>query len=219
MRYFITPNYCVPLNAKCASSSLCRRIIAAYYPEIERKLQQAHYPPGLDANKIQLHRFLPDTPSPDRPVAMLVREPLDRFLSGIAYLNINLEAAIDSLVNCTETQISKGNRQRSICVGTNVHFAHQSKMPYGDTHLFRFPVHLPDFALLLGIGPVPQLNITPRPKPAVSADQVAVILAHYTDDVALYASITQPGVVIYAEKQEPLEDNDTPAQRPPRQVK
>lgn len=203
MRYFITPNYCVPLNAKCASSSICRRIIATYYPEIESKLQQAHYPPGWDANKIQLHQFLPDTSRPDRPVAMLMREPLDRFLSGVAYFNINLEAAIDSLVNDTKTQVSRGSRQRSICVGTNIHFAHQSMMPYGETHLFRFPDHLPDFALLLGIGPMPQLNITPRAKPAVTPDQAAVILEHYADDVALYNSITQAGVVNYAETPDP----------------
>jgi len=212
MRYFITPNYCVPLNAKCASNSLCRRIIAAHYPEVESKLQKAHYPPGLDANKIQLHRFLPDTSRPDRPVAMLVREPLDRFLSGVAYLNINLEAAIDSLVNGTHAQASRGSRQRSIRVSKNVHFAPQSEMPYGETHLFRFPDHLQDLAALLEIGLVPKLNITPRPKPAVTPDQAAVILGHYAADVALYASITQPGVVIYAETQEPPDDSDNTAE-------
>jgi hypothetical protein len=208
MRYFITPNYCVPLNAKCGSSSLCRRIIATYYPDVEQRLQTAHYPPGFSADKIQPHRFVPDTSRPDRPVAMLVREPLDRFLSGVAYLNINLEAAIDSLVNGSTTQASRGNRQRNVRVSRNVHFAPQAEMPYGETHLFRFPDHLQDFASLLGIGPVPQLNVTPRPKPTVTAAQTAVILGHYAADVALYASITQPGVVIHADTEEMPDDGE-----------
>jgi hypothetical protein len=93
-------------------------------------------------------------------------------------------------------------------VSKNVHFAPQAEMPYGETHLFRFPDHLQDLASLLGIGFVPQLNITPRPKPAVTADQTAVILGHYAADVLLYASITQPGVVIYAETQESQDDSD-----------
>ena len=208
MRYFITPNYCVPLNAKCGSSSLCRRIIAVYYPETESKLQQAHYPPGFDADRIQPHRFVPDTSRPDRPVAMLVREPLDRFLSGVAYLNINLDAAIDSLLNGTPATASRGDRQRSIRVNRNVHFAKQSQMPYGETHLFRFPAHITNLSMLLGLGPVPQLNITPRPKPQVTDAQRASILNYYAADVALYDSITQPGVVIYAETQESQDSSD-----------
>jgi hypothetical protein len=209
MRYFITPDYCIPLNAKCGSSSLCRRIIAVYYPETETKLQQAHYPPGFDADKIQPHRFLPDTSRPDRPVAMLVREPLDRFLSGVAYLNINLEAAIDSLLNGTRATASRGDRQRSIRVDRNVHFAMQSQMPYGETHLFRFPDHIANFSVLLGLGPVPQLNITPHPKPQVTDAQRAAILNYYAADVALYESISQPGTVIVAPTPEmPSEDED-----------
>lgn len=198
MRYFITPNYCVPLNAKCGSSSLCRRIIAVYYPEIESKLQRAHYPPGFNADKIQPHRFVPDMASPDRPVAMLVREPLDRFLSGVAYLRLDLDAAIDSLLNGTPVPGSRGNRQRGIHVNRNVHFAKQSKMPYGETHLFRFPDHIQAIAALLGLGPVPHLNITPRPKPQVTDAQRAAILNYYAADVALYESITQPNTVIVA---------------------
>jgi hypothetical protein len=198
MRYFITPNYCVPLNAKCGSSSLCRRIIATYYPDTEQKLQNAHYPAGFDADKIQPHQFLPETHRPDRPVAMLVREPLDRFLSGVAYLNIDLDAAIDSLINGTATTASKGNgRNRSIRVKNNIHFSPQSEMPYGETHLFRFPDHIQEMADLIGIGSVPHLNATPVSKPTPSEEQRAAILAHYSADVSLYESITHPGVVMF----------------------
>lgn len=208
MRYFITPNYCVPLNAKCGSSSLCRRIIAVYYPETETQLQGAHYPPGFDADKIPPHRFVPDMASPDRPVAMLVREPLERFLSGVAYLNIDLDAAVDSLLNGTSVPASRGNRQRSIRVDRNVHFAPQSEMPYGETHLFRFPDHIQDIATLLGLGPVPQLNITASQKPPVTEEQRSAILGHYASDVDLYASITQPNTVIVAPMTETQDEGD-----------
>jgi hypothetical protein len=199
MRYFITPNYCVALNAKVASSSLARRIIATYYPETEGKLQRAHYPPGFNANRVQLHGFVAGTYQPDRPVAMLVREPLDRFLSGVAYLNMNLESAIESLLTGVRTTAShRGSGPRPINVSTNIHFARQSEMPYGETHLFRFPDHVFELAALLGIGSVPRLNVTPKPQPAVTDEQRDAILGHYAADVALYESITAPDTVLLA---------------------
>jgi hypothetical protein len=206
MRYFITPNYCVPLNAKCGSSSLCRRIIATYYPEVEGRLQRAHYPPGLNADKIQPHRFVPDIETPDRPVAMLVREPLERFLSGVAYLNIDLDDAIDSLLNGTSVPASKRDVQGTVRVNTNVHFAKQSKMPYGETHLFRFPDHIPEIAALLGLGAIPELNVTPSPKPAATEAQRQAILDYYADDVVLYESITHPNTVVMAPVSPPDEN-------------
>jgi hypothetical protein len=199
MRYFITPDFCVPLNAKVASSSLARRIIATYYPQKESRLQDAHYPAGLNANRVQVHGFVPDTHQPDRPVAMLVREPLDRFLSGVTYLNINLDAAIESLLTGVMTTASRnGNKPRPINVSRNIHFARQSDMPYGETHLFRFPDHVVEMATLLGIGPVPRLNVTPRPQPSVTEEQRDAILGHYAADLALYDSITAPNTLLIA---------------------
>ncbi len=199
MRYFITPNYCVPLNAKAASSSVVRRIIAAHYPEMEERLKRAHYPPGLNADSVQLHGFVPDTDKPDRPVAMLVREPIDRFLSGVAYLRMDLDEAIRSLRDGVTAKASRGGKHfRDIVVQRNVHFIKQSRLPYGETHLFRFPEHISQMAALLGIGPLPKINITPAPKPPVSQSQRDAILDYYADDVALYNSITQPNTVIVA---------------------
>jgi hypothetical protein len=201
MRYFITPNYCIPLNAKCGSSSLCRRIIATYYPDIEEMLQKAHYPKNLNADKIQPHRFLPETSHPDRPVAMMVREPLERFLSGVAYLNIDLDMAVDSLINGTYVMASRrGPNSRGIRVSNNVHFAPQADMPYGETHLFKFPTHLQDMAELIGVNFIPHLNITPSPKPTPTESQKLIVLDYYSADTALYDSIVHPDFIFTAPK-------------------
>jgi hypothetical protein len=79
-------------------------------------------------------------------------------------------------------------------------------MPYGETHLFRFPDHIPELAALLGLGAIPELNVTPSPKPAVTETHRQAILNYYADDVALYESISQPDTVIMAPVPPPDED-------------
>lgn len=209
MRYFVTPNYCVALNAKSGSTSVVKRLIDTFAPEWERRLRTAHYPAGIGPADMPLHSYMPSTATPDRPVALMVREPLDRFLSGVAYLQIDVDHAIESLVMGTAV-VATGRLggQRSTVLRRNIHFRRQADMPYGETHLFRFPDHIQDLGALLGIGPVPQLNITPRPKPPVTADQRAAILDYYAADVALFASITQPGVVVQAGTPEPPDGSD-----------
>ena len=197
MTYFTTPNYCIPLNAKVASSALCRRLVAKYYPELESQLATAAYPEGFNADKLQLHALVPKVARPDRPVAMLVREPVNRFLSGVTYLDIDLDAAIDSLQTGARVA-SRARPGKGIKVSRNVHFAKQTAMMSGETHLFRFPDHLAAFAQLIGVGQLPKLNVTPRSKPVLTEAQSQAIAAFYADDVALYNSIEQPNTIVAA---------------------
>lgn len=214
MTYFTTPNYCIPLNAKVASSALCRRLVAKYYPQLESQLATAAYPEGLNADKLQLHALVPQVRRPDRPVAMLVREPISRFLSGVAYLDIDLDEAIASLQTGVRV-VARARPGRGVKVSQNVHFAKQAAMMSGETHLFRFPDHLAAFAQLIGVGQLPKLNVTPRSKPVLTEAQSQAIAAFYADDVALYNNIAQPNTIIMA----PVIPEETPEQAVARRLR
>ena len=201
MRYFITPNYCVALNAKAGSTSIVKRLIDEFAPEWEQRIRTAHYPTGMGPADMPLHSFMPSTKTPEKPVVLMVREPLSRFLSGVAYLQIDVDQAINSLIH-NDAIIATGRRgaKRSIILSRNIHFLRQSDMPYGETHLFRFPEHISELAALLNIEPVPTLNMTPRPKPQITDEQRNAILDYYASDVVLYNSILQPGMIIRVTK-------------------
>jgi hypothetical protein len=198
MRYFVTPNYCIALNAKVASTSLCRQMIAAFNPEWERRLRTAAYPPGKGPANLPLHSFVPSTRTPTKPVVLLVREPLDRFLSGVAYLQIDLADAIRSLTTGEKVVCGRKRKNQQIAVNKNIHFKQQSSMPFGETHLFRFPDHIAEAAALIGMTLPPKINVTPRPKPSVTPMQSRAILDYYAKDVALFQSIAAPNTVIVA---------------------
>jgi hypothetical protein len=198
MRYFITPHYCVPLNAKVGSTGLARQMLAAFYPEWDHRLRTAAYPPGKGEEILPLHSFVPSTKTPDRPVLMLVRSPLDRFLSGVAYLELDLDAAIRSLTTGERVPGNRGHRKGGIRTDTNIHFIPQATMPYGETHLFRFPDHLEEAVAALGMTLPRRMNVTPRPKASATEQQRQAILAHYAADVEMYDSITHPNTVIAA---------------------
>ena len=201
--YFITPNYSVALNPKTASSSIARRIIQVYYPQIENSIVTAAYPEGKNADSLRWHGFCPSEKTPSKPVALLVRNPLDRFLSGVAYLNIDINSAIDSLVNNTPVHF----RKKTLPILTNVHFEFQHLKTWGESHVFKYEEHLSDFVTLLGLGSLPITNQTERAKPEITEEQRSIIETVYAEDIAFYNSIIQANTIITAPNRTQEEDN------------
>jgi hypothetical protein len=102
MYYYITPNYSVALNAKVGSSTMARLIIKHFHPKEHKKIVYARFPAGVDENQKQWHWMCPGSTTPNKPIVLLVRNPLDRFLTSCQQINIKSEEvnkAIDSLVN------------------------------------------------------------------------------------------------------------------------
>ena len=81
-----------------------------------------------------------------------------------------------------------------------------------DTKLYRFPDHLVEAATELGMQlPLPVVNAASRPKPTLTAEQQQVVEEYYAEDIALYNSITAPGIVtgiLWSQFKEILPNND-----------
>lgn len=201
--YFITPTYSVSLNPKTASSSIARRIIQVYYPEIENRIITASYPEGKTPSNLRWHGFCPSEKVPSKPVALLVRNPVDRFLSGVAYLNIDINNALDSLLNNTPIKF----RQRELPILTNIHFEFQHLKTWGESHVFKLEEHLQEFVSFLGLESLPVSNQTELPKPIITEQQKNIIESVYAEDISFYNSIVAPNTVIMAPDRSEQIDN------------
>lgn len=110
MFYYDTPSYSVALNAKVASSSLAKAVIRQFQPRQEWLIRTAAFPPGVTADDRQWHWMAKGKRTPDKPVVLLVRDPVDRFITAcqqIGLRNAEVSAAISSLVNDTPMQRTK----------------------------------------------------------------------------------------------------------------
>jgi hypothetical protein len=183
--YFITPNYSVAFNAKVASSTLTRAIIAAFHPEQENIIQTAAYPEGKGPDTNQVQWLCPKEKEPTKPVVLIVREPVARFRTAMAQANLtDVEAALASLEQDSEFQFPRRRRN----LRTDAHFRHQHELLRGGT-AYRLE-DLDEAATFIGLSlPLPTINEASRPKPDLTPEQEARVLAHYAADAALYASL------------------------------
>lgn len=191
MKYFDAINYSIALNAKVGSSSTAISIIRTFYPALYGKISSAAYPANRSMDTMQWHGLCPGGRTPTNPVVLLVREPVDRFLSGVAYMNLDLDTAMDSLVNGTPIQM----RRRTMPIIRNIHFRPQVDLGWGDTHLFRFPTHIDQFVQFVGLDEFPVRNTTPQPKPTPSTEQLAAIREVYAADIDMYDEIVSPNTI------------------------
>lgn len=102
MYYYITPNYNVALNAKVGSSTMARLIIKQFYPKEHKKIIYARFPNGITEHQKQWHWMCPGSFDPDKPIVLLVRDPVDRFITACQQIAVKIEdidKAINSLVN------------------------------------------------------------------------------------------------------------------------
>jgi len=181
MFYFDTPNYSVALNAKVASSSLARAIVAQFQPQVDFLIRTADFPPGVTANDRQWHGAVRGSKTPSKPVVLLVREPVSRFITACQQVRIHqaeVDSAISSLVNdsifvrtkppnmtdekwaevCARRRQADQKRLRNrsqtgdtISLRSNVHFFHQHDYIVGATTCFRFPRDIAAAAAFIGI--------------------------------------------------------------------
>jgi hypothetical protein len=104
MYYYSTPNYSVALNAKVGSSSFARAIIKQFHASAERLITTAAYPAGKDETKRAWHWMCPGSTVPDKPVVLLVRSPVDRFITAMQQIGLgsdDVPQAIASLSSDT----------------------------------------------------------------------------------------------------------------------
>ena len=221
MYYFNTPNYSIALNAKVASSSMARAIISQFQPREDWLIRTAAFPDGVTADDRQWHWLAKGSLTPANPVVLLVRDPVDRFISAMQQVGLrrkDVAQAIESLVNDTAIvrepaptdeaaaarRVARARRRanrglparRPDRLRDNVHFFHQHKYAVGATTCFRFPSHIAEAASFIGFtGPMPNTNEARREKPTLTPEQAAAVRGYYAADQALFDAITAPGYI------------------------
>ena len=209
MQYFVLPHCCIAFNAKVASSALASAIVRKHHPE---RLQKAldDYEKNWSQFSDEFKASLPEsfqrmfrcdmnesisfwqnlctiTREPKLPVLLLVRNPIDRFLSGAAYLNQDVDRLLTGLENDDHEYVLES---LPLIIRKNTHFIKQSWLMVGDTRLYRFPDHLERFCHDAGLEwPLPKINEGKQVKPILTDEQIKRVQAYYAEDVELYNSL------------------------------
>lgn len=134
---------------------------------------------------------------PFKPIILIVRDPINRFLSAMVHLNLaNVELCVNSLKNHEFVEFKKNKKRRLI---EDVHFQHQHEKIFGETHLFKFQEHFDDVLHLLEIEEtIPHLNKAKKEKPILTKEQEAFLLEYYKEDLKLFESIDKPNKIIHS---------------------
>jgi len=209
MKYFILPKCHIAFNAKVGSSSLACAIVKKYYPEKLKKVLDEHesiwsrYPQSfkdslpekfqkmLKNDKLDSISFwqnvCPRTKNPNTVVFLAVRDPIERFLSNVAYLELNPEKTIKALEDNQNDFIME---TLPINLRKNTHFLTQSCLIKPNTKFYKFPEQLEQLCKDAELDwPIEKVNEGKFLKPNLSEDQKSRIKSYYADDVKLYESL------------------------------
>lgn len=148
--------------------SLAKAIVETHYP---------HHTTAVNTTLPESERFpdeiwlslAPHTESPTKPTFLLVRDPIERFLSAVAMLQISLASAIEQLKH------------------PDIHMAPQSEYVTKNAHTYKFPGSLPLFCAATQLPyPLPCLNRAIHPKPLLNASQRDTLSSFFSKDIQLY---------------------------------
>lgn len=180
--YIDTPKYCYALNPKVGCTTTLYHLYKKYHDsDHEEPLTAPQY-----INKMG------HTMVPFKPVVLLVRNPIDRFLSAMCQLNLtDVDSSIDSLLN--NTKMDSINQP----LRYDAHFRHQHERAFGITHLFRFPEHIHLALEFMGVeDQASHLNVSKSLKPYLGIVHIKKLKQFYLHDFALYDIISTPNTII-----------------------
>ena len=123
---------------------------------------------------------------PDRPVVVVLRDPVQRFLSAMVQTGLDdVAAVIDELQ--TEAGLVESHEGGGL-LSEDVHFLPQSRFT---GQLKYFPIsRIADAAAELGVRRPLRLNASdPARRPAITQDQAEAVRNYYAADVALWRQV------------------------------
>lgn len=176
----VTPEYCLAINPKVGCTSFSRAIVETHYPDI----YAAEIKQGADPDNYSWVVYCPTVQIPDRPVLLLVRHPVDRFLSAIQQVGISAAVALDCLLNNTTYHFPNRSKPTRLC--ENEHFKFQAPLVTDNTVTLVFPDQIQTAIALLQLKSLPHLNQSRRPKPVLTAAQVSQVAYFYAKDLELF---------------------------------
>lgn len=171
----------VAVVLKSGSSSIAKAIIDTHYPELSEAQMPISYPAdGLQGNRPGWQGVCPKTEEPATIVP--VRDPVERFRSALAQIGRqDVDVVLDELED--------GG-------AVNPHLFSTSRHVVETCALYRFPEHVAELAVALGVPELENINesLTHNgPKPDLTPEQLARVQAIYAEDIELYESITEAG--------------------------
>lgn len=176
--YYITPNYCVAHNPKVGCSSMAMAIIETFYPDLFDQYK--------NLTNIKWQFVCKYVQIPDKPVVLLVRNPLDRFVSAVAETDIDIDVAIDCLANDKYYHFPHFSKPKKL--RQDGHFKKQSSLIYGKTLLFKFPDQIQNVVGLLKLKNFPHLNRA-KNKNLLADPHVEFIQYYYKEDFELFGGL------------------------------
>ena len=187
MKYFIAGEKLLAFNGKCGTSTMAWAIIRQFYPEQEDYLKTKVQWGSGTVDEQMHHNFVPKRTHPNAPVVQIIREPVSRFRSAVAFLRLENKANIDQILDDLENETELIEVRRGKLVN-NFHFAYQDNFRGDITY---FPLsNIQGAADALGITvPLIRINSAPTDKPVLTEEQEDRVRAFYADDVRLWESI------------------------------
>lgn len=180
MYYLITPDYCFALNPKVGCTSFSRAIVETHYPEI----YAAEIKQGANPDSYPWVVYCPKLEKPDRAALLLVRHPIDRFISAVQQVKLSVETALDCLLNDTPHHFS--HRSKPTRLRDDEHFKFQSQRLTSDTLTLVFPDQLRTAVKLLRLKSLPHLNQARATKPELTEVQRSQVAYFYAKDLELF---------------------------------
>lgn len=195
--YIELPDLCFAYNAKVGCTSFSRAIISRYFPEHEEEVAKFF---SYNRSGPISYMLAKKKKYATKPVVLLVRDPIDRFLSAINQVNIfDVDSAIDALERKSLYKLT--TMSKPVYLYQDIHFVKQSSLLSHVNHLFRFPDHIEHARDLLQIGQLELLNKSLKVKQVLNDDQIARINDLYKVDLELFNYIDHPGIIIKSRAQ------------------
>ncbi len=169
MHYFLTPTHAVACNYRAGTTALAKAIVTTFYPDILAGVNDALPEEERFADPHVYKVVCPSTEAPELPVLMLVREPVDRFLSMLSLTGQTVESAL------SDDELMAGE-----------HFGPQSAFECDKA--FRFPDQIEAFCAEAGL-PVLEVANEGGEKPDITGAERDLIESRYAADVKLYLSL------------------------------
>lgn len=189
MKYFICGKKLLAFNGKCGTSTMAWAIIRQFYPETEEYLRtKVKWGKGTVDDQMH-HAHVPKRTHPDRPVVQILRDPVERFRSAVAFLRLeDRKFTVDQILDDLEDETNVVDMQRGGSLVNNFHFRYQDNFRGDITY---FPLNnLQGAADELGIKvPLIKINSAPTKKPDLTPEQEDRVRSFYADDVRLWESI------------------------------
>lgn len=206
MQYFVLPHCCIAFNAKVASSALASAIVRKHHSDRLKKAMD-DYERNWSQFSDEFKASLPEsfqrmfrcdmndsisfwqnlctiTNKPELPVLLLFRHPVERFVSGAAYLSQNVDRLLTGLETDDHQYVMETTPIR---ISRNTHFIKQSWLITENTKVYRFPEQLKEMCLEAELEyPLPRINEGKLSKPSLTEEQIKRIESYYFEDMELW---------------------------------